>query len=505
MNLGRSFSWGVASSVCSAAMTFVAIPFYIRILGPEAYGVIGFFVVLQGLFQLLDLGMAPTISRQIARAVTPTDREQSRNLVHSLALIYWGIGILAALLITIFAGPIADRWLKAEILSPAQIAVAVALMGLTLAAKWPTSLYSAALIGAERLPTSSMITMGAATAANIGGIVVVTLVSPTLKAFFLWQALVSLAQTLAMRHSLWRILQGTARARIDVNELRKMWAFSAGMTGITVAGIALSQLDKLLLSRLIPLAEFGNYMVATLVASMLLLLARPMFQTIYPRMSKLVVNRNQVELVGTYHMSTRFLASIVFPMAMAMIVYAHDFLLLWVGSPAVAASTAPSVAMLAAGSALNAVMHIPFALQLASGRVRLALGLSVTLVILMVPLIVVLTNRYGAVGGASAWFILNSVYLLGGAWLTHRTLLPGELRLWLLRDVGVPLAIATGIGATAATFRGWAQTGPVENLLVGTVMSAVCMLACLLSYAPLRQMLRTVFHDRTRMRRTRHT
>lgn len=505
MKLGLSFSWGVASSVFAAAMTFLAIPFYIDVLGTEAYGVIGFFIVLQGLFQLLDLGMAPTVSRNIARSITPADKDQSRNLVHSLALIYWGVGILAALVISVFAGPIAAKWLKAEHLAPAQIAVAVALMGLTLAAKWPTSLYSAALIGAERLPTASMITISAATAANVGGVAVVTLVLPTLEAFFLWQALVSFVQTLAMRHALWRVLVGHTRARVDIGELKKIWAFSAGMTGITAAGIALSQLDKLLLSRLIPLSEFGNYMLATLIASMLLLMARPMFQTVYPRMSKLVVSGNEVDLARTYHMATRFLASIVFPMAMAMIVYAHDFLLLWVGNPAIAANTAPSVAMLAAGSALNAVMHIPFALQLASGRVRLALGISVTLTILIVPLIVILTNRYGAVGGASAWFVLNSVYLIGGSWLTHRTLLLGERRAWLLRDVGVPLAIAGGIGALATTCRGLLQTGPIENLLVGTLMSVVCMLACLLSYAPLRQMLRTAFHDRTRVGRARHT
>lgn len=495
----------MSSSVISAVITFLAIPFYLRILGTEAYGVIGFFLVLQGLFQLLDLGMAPTVSRQIARATSPADKEKIRDLVHSLAVIYWSIGIVAAMLIVGFSNEIAGNWLKADDLQPAEIAIAVGLMGLALAAKWPSSLYGAALIGAERLPTFSIITISMVVAANLGGVVILILVSPTLKAFFLWQILVGVTQTVIMRQAIWRILPGSQRARIDVGELRKVWAFSAGMTGITIAGITLSQLDKLLLSRLISLAEFGNYMIATLVASMLVLVARPMFHTIYPRMSRLIVNHNEVDLIRTYHLSTRFLASIVFSMAMAMIVYGEDFLILWVGQSTFAPSTVTSIALLAAGSALNAVMHIPFALQLAFGRVRLAFGISVALAILMVPLIIVLANRYGAVGGASAWLVLNIVYVAGGAWLTHRRLLRGEGARWILQGVGVPLVLVAGYWAIAEGLRAFIQASPIGNLMIGTILTALCMLTCLVSYKPLWEMLRSLFVEQVRLFRMRST
>lgn len=480
----------MSSSVISAAATFLAIPFYLRILGTEAYGVIGFFLVVQGLFQLLDLGMAPTVSRQIARAVSPVDKDKIRDLVYSLAWIYWSIGTVAAVLMIGFADQIAGKWLKADDLQPSEIAIAVGLMGLTLAAKWPSSLYGAALIGAERLPTVSGVTIAMVIAANLGSILVLVFVSSTLKAFFIWQFIVGMGQTFIMRRAVWRTLPSSQRARIDMGELRKVWAFSAGMTGITIAGITLSQLDKLILSRLISLAEFGNYMIAALVASMLVLVARPMFHTIYPRMSRLIVDHNEADLIRTYHLATRFLASIVFSMAMAMVVYGEDFLVLWIGRSAFERSTVFSIALLSAGSALNAVMHIPYALQLAFGKVRLAFGISATLAIVMVPLIIALATRYGVVGGASAWLILNTVYVVGGTWITHRTLLPGEGLRWFFQGVAVPLILTICFGIVAQTLRSVVPANQIGQLLIGTMLAASCTLACLVSYKPFRKIFR---------------
>jgi O-antigen/teichoic acid export membrane protein len=219
-----------------------------------------------------------------------------------------------------------------------------------------------------------------------------------------------------------------------------------------------------------------------------------MFQTIYPRMSRLFAGGDLVDLNATYHLSTRFLAAIVFPVAMAMIVYAHDFLVLWVGNAGISARTAPILGLLAAGTAVNAVMHIPFALQLACGKVRLALVISVTLAVLIIPLIIILATQYGAIGGASAWFVLHVLYMFGGTWLTHRELLPGEGRKWLFGDVGVPLLTAALFGIGAATLHRFAGEAPMINLLLGSVITGACIVACIGSSSPARRILLSALH-----------
>ncbi len=46
-------------------------PFYLGHLGAEAYGLIGFFAVLQTWLLLLDVGLSPALVRQVAHGRAP--------------------------------------------------------------------------------------------------------------------------------------------------------------------------------------------------------------------------------------------------------------------------------------------------------------------------------------------------------------------------------------------------------------------------------------------------
>ena len=80
----------------SLALTLLVIPFQVRILGIENYGLLGFIASLQVIFNLLDLGLGPTVIREVA-ADTDTSRSLSRTIVQPLATAYWavagGIGV----------------------------------------------------------------------------------------------------------------------------------------------------------------------------------------------------------------------------------------------------------------------------------------------------------------------------------------------------------------------------------------------------------------------------
>ena len=56
----------------TAIMGLVFIPLYIKYLGIESYGLIGLFGVLQAWLSLLDMGMTPTLSREMARFTAGT-------------------------------------------------------------------------------------------------------------------------------------------------------------------------------------------------------------------------------------------------------------------------------------------------------------------------------------------------------------------------------------------------------------------------------------------------
>lgn len=55
---------GYASQVYVLILGMAFVPIYIRLIGAEAYGLVGFFTMLQAWFGLLDLGLSATASRE---------------------------------------------------------------------------------------------------------------------------------------------------------------------------------------------------------------------------------------------------------------------------------------------------------------------------------------------------------------------------------------------------------------------------------------------------------
>ena len=79
-------------------LQMACVPLYIRFLGVEAYGLIGFYLMLQAILQVLDLGLSPTMNREMARySVQPEKADEARDLVRTLELGYWLIGLMIGL------------------------------------------------------------------------------------------------------------------------------------------------------------------------------------------------------------------------------------------------------------------------------------------------------------------------------------------------------------------------------------------------------------------------
>ena len=179
MTLSRNLLAGLASSIWIALVGFAVVPLYLKFLGIEAYGLIGFLAMTQALLQILDLGLAPTINREVARCSATGDMEQAQTLLHTLATLYWGIASAIAVAIIALAPLISAHWLTANNLPRDTVMHAVMLMGLVIACRWPIGLYLGALMGAQRLTTSSAVSMVMGTLASVGAVAVMAWVSPS--------------------------------------------------------------------------------------------------------------------------------------------------------------------------------------------------------------------------------------------------------------------------------------------------------------------------------------
>jgi O-antigen/teichoic acid export membrane protein len=427
-----------------ALMSLAFIPLYIKFMGIESYGLVGIFASLLALFGILDMGLSTTLNREMARlSVLPDKAREMRNLVRTLELPYWGVAVFIGIAVVSLSGPIANYWVKADKLTPAAVQQALIIMGGVVAFRWPISLYSGGLMGLQKQVLLNGINVFEATLRGLGAVLVLWLISPTIQAFFVWQIFASMVHVLLASGFLWRSLPKSGhRSHFQKELLLHIWRFAAGMTGISVTAILLTQTDKIILSKILPLEMFGYYTLATVVANALYYFVGPVFSALFPRFAQLVSLNDQNGLKELYHKSCQFMSVMILPAAIVVSLFSSEILLFWTGDPVTVANTHSIVSILIIGTALNGLVNLPYALQLAHAWTKLSLYTNIIASIVLVPMIYFLATHYGVVGAASAWVILNTGYVLICIQIMHARLLKGEQWRWYLNDVGIPLLAA---------------------------------------------------------------
>ena len=436
-------------------MSVAFIPVYLDFLGVEAYGLIGIFLVLQTTFSLLDLGLGTTLNRELARrSANAGDAGAMRSLVRSLELLSWALAAVLAAALIVAAPVIARDWVQPQDLDPADIERAIVMMGLALAFRWSLALYTGGMMGLQRHVALNAIIVVASTVQAGGAALVLWWIAPTVEAFFTWQVIAAAAQAGATMLVLWRGLPRATGARFDPSVLRGVWRFAAGITGIMVIAVLTTQLDKLILSRLLSLETLGYYLLAWLFASGLIQITTPVTTALFPRLSQMVERGEDEGLTRLYHRSAQAISVLVIPPAVVLALFGGDVIRLWTGSAEIAANTAPLLTLLAAGTMLNCIMILPFVAQLAHGWTRLSVIYYACAAIVLIPAVVVLAQAYGATGAAAVWLALNAGYVVIVIQLMHRRILRGEKRRWYLVDIALPLApalIVAGLWRLVAT------------------------------------------------------
>ena len=437
-------NWGGSIVVALLALAFI--PLYIRYLGIGGYGLVGFFITLQSVFALLDLGLSMSLTRELAAmsGSAETSRD-ARDLVRTLEIIYWLLAVIVGVVVTAGAPFIAQHWIKSAALAPEVVQRSVMLMGIAVALQMPTALYTGGLTGLQRQVLLNSIVVIGTLVRSAGAVLVLAFVSATVPAYFIWNIAVIGIQTAAIGLCLWRLLpEGHGRATFRPDLLRRVYRFAAGMVGIGILSTLLTQADKIVLSKVLSLESFGYYTLAYTVGASLYRLTAPVTSALFPRLTQAVAHEPE-RMPALYHRSAQVLSVAALPAAVVLIAFAPEVLLLWTGSAVTAENTSDIARLLVAGTALSGLMGVPYITQLAYGWTRLSIYVNTVAVAILTPCVYFAALRWGGVGAAAIWFILNLGYILIGVQPMYRRYLHDERLRWYVVDIGQPLLASIAV------------------------------------------------------------
>lgn len=474
-----------------ALVNLAFIPVYLAYLGTAGYGLIGAFTIVLACAMLLDAGLTLTLNREMARYVAGTrSLELSWDLLRTSEWLCLGLVTLGAGAGALLAPLLARTWLADPAFDQDTLRLALMLMSVAAALRVVEGIFRGALMGLGQ-PVAANLLFALFTTVRMGGATLVLAWSPSIVAFMAWQAAVLVVSILALLAALRHALPTPSRRPVaGRNAIRGSERFAVGVLATSLVTLALTQTDKILLIRLLPLDTFAYYALASTVAVGLYQVVTPVQQALYPVLSRLFAERRDDEVARHYHFGSQIVAAPVSAIASILMLFSGPILLLWTGDAGVAARTAPLLVLLTAGTALHCLMYMPYSLQLAAGWPQLALKANIVAVVLLLPAVLLIVPRYGAIGAAATWLALNCGYLLVTIQLMHQRLLPAEKLRWYGRDVFCPFAASFGMaacGAIAMPADGWSSAWLTSIFI--TAVAALTLTAALLTVDNIRQTL----------------
>jgi O-antigen/teichoic acid export membrane protein len=479
LNLKRNILANYVGQIYVTLIGIVMVPMYIRYMGVEAYGLVGFFAILQVWFQLLDMGLTPTMARETARFNGgASDALSLRRLLRALEGIFVGIAVLGGAVMIACSGVIANSWLNVQELPLTEVKHAIMLMAAIVALRWMCGLYRGVINGFERLVWLNGFNIVIATARFGLVIPYFIYVGSSPVEFFAYQLVVVVVEVVVLVAQTYRLLPRVGEASHvpwQWEPLSGVLKFSLSIAFASSVWVFVTQTDKLLLSRLLPLTDYAYFTLAVLVAGGVLVISGPISGALLPRLSKLSAEANEAGLISLYRSATQLMSVIAIPAALVLAFFAEQVLWAWTGDTEIARKAAPALTLYALGNGILVLGAFPYYLQFAKGDLKLHLIGHAFFVVLLIPALVWATWQYGVIGAGYAWLGANAAYFLLWVPKIHGRFVKGLHVQWLLQDIGA-IVLLTVVGASLAhVFVKWPQER--LSVAIGIVMVSLMLLA----------------------------
>ena len=256
--------------------------------------------------------------------------------------------------------------------------------------------------------------------------------------------------------------------------IRPLLRFSLTIAFTSSVWVLVTQSDKLILSGILPLSDYGYFTLAVLVAGGITVATGPVSTALLPRLARLQAEGNYSEILRLYNQSAQLVSVIGWSMMVTLVGCTKPLLYAWTGSLNITEAAAPILRLYAIGNGLLTISAFPFYLQYARGNLRYHLLGNIFMVLVLVPTIIMAAERGGGIGAGWVWVIMNMLYLFVWVAYVHFKLEPGLHLTWMARNVLIILAPTLVVGLALSMYHSALQSRLVELLHTG-LFAFLCM------------------------------
>lgn len=467
-------------------ITFVGIlilPLFLDILGSEAFGLIAFFALLQSWLQLLDLGMSPTLGREVSRLRVHEDSKlQLRSVVRSLEVVFLSIATIVFLVVFLSKDLIGEKWLESNSLDAKTISLCIGIVSIVIAVRWVGALYRSGINAYEQQVWMNIFDIVFVSLKSPVALLIVFISGGNIIYYFLYQLLIVLIEQLCIALKFYSLLPSLSSKNklFSLQELKRIMPFALGIAYTSGIWVFTTQLDKLILSKILTLSEFGYFSLVVTVASGLAVLSGPISKAVLPRMTVLLSQSKEIEMLKLYRLATRLVVCIIAPITLILSFYAEKVIVVWTGNYTAAEWIAPIMPLYIVGNGLMAILAFQYYLQYAYGKLSYHVKYNTFYAVFTIPIMIYAVLNYGAKGAGYVWLGSQLITILIWVPFIHHIFSPGLHLKWLIYDVLLPIVSAlVFMSAFFLVFSDYFPSSRAMGVLFFILLALVSIIFCL--------------------------
>jgi len=397
--LAQATLLNLSGMVMPVLVQLVTVPLYIKVIGPERYGVMALVWLLLGYFGVFDLGFGRALASRIAvlRDAPPATR----------ARVFWTGTCLSVM--TGAAGGlllyVAASWLFGHVFSVpvgllAETLGCLPFIALALPVVTGISALSGTLQGREAFGALNLSQMTGNVLYQVLPLLAGILLSPSLPGLVV-AAIAGRLVTAAMLLAFCRArVPARGMPRVAKVEIRALLSYGGWVTLTGLISPLLTVFDRFVIGAIGGMDAVTAYTVPFNLVMRLAALPGSLQNALFPRFASLEAPDAQALQVR----AVKLLAGATTPLLLIGLLAMKPFLTFWIG-PGLALAAAPVGQILMLGLWANTLAFIPFAFLQSRNRPDLPAKFHVAELLVYAPLLFVLTRQFGVAGAAAAWDI----------------------------------------------------------------------------------------------------
>jgi O-antigen/teichoic acid export membrane protein len=419
--LRRNSILNFAGAVIPLIAGALSVPFLLRTLGVDRFGVLTLLWALIGYFSLFDLGMGRAVTQQVAALLGDGRVREIRRVVTTSTVITLLTGLCGGLLMVLAAHPVATMHLglQPEYVAETRDCLRIAAIGVplaTLAANW-----RGVLEGYGRFGQVNLVKISLGVGIFLIPVIGVLLFGASLRVVTIGLVIARLFSTigfgvlsLALPHRL------EASVPHRATEVWELVRFSLWMGVSSLVSPLLIYVDRFAIAKMLGASQVAYYTVPFEVIVRILVIPGAIGAALLPQLSQ-AFSRNPIEALGTLRAAWRLNAGLMLLCTMVAAGAAFPVMTHFISREFADRAIIVSL-ILCVGVFLNGIANIPFSALHALGVARKTGMLHLIELVLYLPLLYILIRNAGIVGAALAWALRTAFDLTAQSLILHRTI-----------------------------------------------------------------------------------